>query len=153
MPNLDNRIPPPLIAASAALLIWLLSFLPGHFPLPYGLRIALMIVLFAMGILLGIGGVIAFKRAQTTVNPLKPETASTLVVGGVYQYSRNPMYTGLALWLVAWALYLDSVIALAGVAVFVGYMTRFQIKPEERAMQALFGAQFELYKARVRRWL
>lgn len=153
MPNLDNRIPPPLIAASAVLLIGLLSFLPGHFPLPYGLRIALMIVLFAMGILLGIGGVIAFKRAQTTVNPLKPETASTLVVGGVYQYSRNPMYTGLALWLVAWALYLDSVIALAGVAVFVSYMTRFQIKPEERAMQALFGAQFELYKARVRRWL
>lgn len=153
MPNLDNRIPPPLIAASAALLIGLLSFLPGHFPLPHGLRIALMIVLFAMGILLGIGGVIAFKRAQTTVNPLKPETASTLVVGGVYQYSRNPMYTGLALWLVAWALYLDSVIALAGVAVFVCYMTRFQIKPEERAMQALFGVQFELYKARVRRWL
>ncbi|MGL5740505.1 MAG: methyltransferase family protein, partial [Plesiomonas shigelloides] len=63
------------------------------------------------------------------------------------------MYTGLALWLVAWALYLDSVIALAGVAVFVSYMTRFQIKPEERAMQALFGVQFELYKARVRRWL
>lgn len=153
MPNLDNRIPPPLIAASAALLIVLLSFLPGHFPLPYGLRIVLMIALFGMGMLLGIGGVIAFKRAQTTVNPLKPETASTLVVGGVYQYSRNPMYTGLALWLVAWALYLDSVIALAGVAVFVSYMTRFQIKPEERAMQALFGAQFALYKARVRRWL
>lgn len=153
MSHLDNRIPPPLIAASAALLIWLFSFLPGHFPLTHGLRITLMTVLFGAGLLLGVGGITAFKRAQTTVNPLKPETATTLVTGGVYQYSRNPMYTGLALWLVVWALYLDSVLALAGVAAFVGYMTRFQIVPEEQAMQTLFGAQFTLYKARVRRWL
>lgn len=153
MVNLDNRLPPPLIAACAAVFIWLLSFLPGYFPLSDGVRLALMIFLIGAGATLGISGVIAFKRAKTTVNPLKPETASVLVTSGIYQYSRNPMYTGLAMWLMAWALYLNSVIALMGVVAFVWYMSRFQIVPEERAMLRLFGPQFELYKARVRRWL
>lgn len=72
---------------------------------------------------------------------------------GIYRYSRNPMYVGLAAMLSAWAIYLRSPVALSGVAVFILYMNRFQITPEERALESLFAEEFVAYRARVRRWL
>jgi len=87
------------------------------------------------------------------VNPLKPDSASALVVAGIYRWTRNPMYLGMATVLAAWGLYLANIGALAGVALFVAYMNRFQIAPEERALEARFGADFAAYRGRVRRWL
>ncbi len=98
-------------------------------------------------------GLIAFRASRTTVNPLKPERSTALVTGGVYRVTRNPMYLGMALLLLAWAVYLSSLLPLAGPVVFVLYITRFQIRPEERALQARFGDDFARYAARVRRWL
>jgi protein-S-isoprenylcysteine O-methyltransferase Ste14 len=63
------------------------------------------------------------------------------------------MYLGLLCLLIAWAVYLPSLWAFAGPVLFVGYIGRFQIAPEERALSALFGAQYSAYQARVRRWL
>ncbi len=100
-----------------------------------------------------IAGVVSFRQAKTTVNPLKPEKASSLVSSGIYRVSRNPMYVGFALFLLAWAVYLASLWALAGVAGFVLYINRFQIVPEERALKSLFGDEFEDYRMRVKRWL
>jgi len=118
---------------------------------------ALRVIVAALVALIGgffcIGGVVSFRRAKTTVNPLKPETASALVSSGIYQVSRNPMYVGFALFLVAWAVYLSSPLALVGVIGFVLYINRFQIQPEERALAALFAAEFERYKNSVRRWV
>jgi protein-S-isoprenylcysteine O-methyltransferase Ste14 len=95
----------------------------------------------------------SFRRAKTTVNPLKPETSAALVSTGVYSHTRNPMYLGMVLALFAWAVYLSSIWSLVGPAFFVLYITRFQIIPEERALDRLFGAPFAAYKTRVRRWL
>jgi protein-S-isoprenylcysteine O-methyltransferase Ste14 len=111
------------------------------------------ILVAAAGAAIAIAGVIQFARARTTVNPLQPDAASSLVSGGVYRWTRNPMYLGMALVLLAWAVYLSSVAALAVLPLFIVYINRFQIEPEERALQARFGAQFERYRKAVRRWL
>ncbi len=84
---------------------------------------------------------------------MKPEAASSLVVTGIYKVTRNPMYVGLSFLLLAWAVFLWSAWALLGPLVFLAYIFRFQIAPEERALATLFGADYSAYKARVRRWL
>jgi protein-S-isoprenylcysteine O-methyltransferase Ste14 len=75
------------------------------------------------------------------------------VCSGAYRFTRNPMYLGLLLVLFGWAAALSSALTLAGPVIFAEYISRFQIKPEERALAALFGSQYEQYKRRVRRWL
>jgi protein-S-isoprenylcysteine O-methyltransferase Ste14 len=95
----------------------------------------------------------AFRRQRTTINPLHPEKTSSLVTGGIYRISRNPMYVGMALLLLAWAVYLESPAALLGIGAFIAYITRFQIIPEESLLSRHFGAEFENYRQRVRRWL
>ena len=85
---------------------------------------------------------------------MKPETSAAIVSSGVYGLTRNPMYVGMAFILTAWAVYLGSVWALlAGPLAFAAYITRFQIKPEERVLAGRFGAEFSSYQARVRRWI
>ncbi|MBT4603874.1 MAG: isoprenylcysteine carboxylmethyltransferase family protein, partial [Bacteroidetes Order II. Incertae sedis bacterium] len=101
----------------------------------------------------GLSGVISFKKVGTTVHPMQPEKASALVTSGVYQVSRNPMYLGLLLGLISWGLYLSSLWAVACCVLFVAYMNRFQIAPEERAMEKRFGEDFNMYRQRTRRWL
>ena len=110
-------------------------------------------LVMAFGVALNLLPKLAFRRVGTTVNPLRPATSSMLVTHGVYRYTRNPMYLGMALGLVAVAVYLASVLALAGPLVFVHYMNRLQIGPEEAALEARFGSAFADYKRRVRRWL
>lgn len=107
----------------------------------------------AVGVSLDAIALLHFFRRRTTVNPLKPASATALVTGGIYRFSRNPMYLGLATLLLAWAFYLGNLAAFAGVALFVLYMNRFQIAPEERALEERFGAEYIAYRTRVRRWV
>jgi protein-S-isoprenylcysteine O-methyltransferase Ste14 len=75
------------------------------------------------------------------------------VSGDVFRFTRNPMYLSLLLYLLAWATYLSNWLPLLFVPVFVLYINELQIKPEERALSALFGAEYASYTGRVRRWL
>lgn len=113
----------------------------------------LAMILSAAGGVLALGGMAAFRSARTTTNPLRPEAAATIVSSGAYRVSRNPMYLGLLLCLAGWAVYLSHLIALAFPVLFVAYMNRFQILPEERALAEKFGAAYADYKHAVRRWL
>ncbi len=106
-----------------------------------------------LGALTCLAGVVAFRRAKTTVNPMKPDSTSSLVVSGIYGYTRNPMYLGFLLLLMAWAPALSNVLALVLLLAFVLYMTRFQILPEERLLASRFARDYAEYRARVRRWL
>lgn len=153
MKVLENKIPPPIVAVIFAVLMWGITKGVPSLEIPTAFRLLLAIFILGMGLSICIAGVVAFKRAKTTVNPLKPENASSLVTTGIYQISRNPMYLGFALSLVAWAVYLSSPAALLGVVGFVLYINKFQISPEERAIAALFGQAFESYQSQVRRWL
>ncbi len=113
-----------------------------------------MAILFAIsGIVLVVISMLAFRRASTTVDPFHPEETSHLVVDGVFRYSRNPMYVSLLLVLISWAIWLGSIYNVAVLALFVTYITFFQIKPEEEAMRFLFGESYEHYCAKIRRWI
>ncbi len=153
MGALENRVPPLLVAGLIALLMgFAANWLPS-IELAWAERLATALPVLFLGLAVCVAGVLSFRRARTTVNPLQPQQASSLVEAGIYRYSRNPMYLGFALILAAWALALASPLALLGVLIFVLYMNRFQIAPEERALEALFGEAFDGYRARVRRWL
>ena len=84
---------------------------------------------------------------------MSPESTSSLVTAGLYRYSRNPIYVADVIFLLSWAFYLNNPISLLGIVGFVLYMNRFQIQPEERALEANFGQAYLDFKARVRRWI
>lgn len=150
---LEKRIPPLILVLIVGAAMWGVSVLTSPLPLEDTFRRVTAGVLFVVGTLFPVAGVMAFRRARTTVDPRTPEASSALVCSGVYRYSRNPMYVGFMLWLVAWAVFLGSGWGLLGVVVFVLYMNRFQITPEERALRDLFGDEFRVYEQRVRRWI
>ena len=151
--RLENRIPPPAVGLLVAALMYAAAWLvpAAEFDLPW--RRPLAIAIAIVGAMVDIAAVVHFLRMKTTVNPLDPAAASKLVVSGLFRISRNPMYVGMAILLVAWGIHLANVAALALVAPFILYMNRFQIEPEERALRARFGAGYDAYRARVRRWL
>ena len=151
--NLEHRIPPPLVAVLTAAVMWGLSrLLPGD-NVPFLVCAVPAGMLALAGLAVMLAGVWSFRRARTTVNPLRPASASALVTGGIYRWTRNPMYLGMATLLLAWAAWLASPAALPGVLLFVAYIQRFQIQPEEEALERLFGDGYRDYCARVRRWL
>jgi protein-S-isoprenylcysteine O-methyltransferase Ste14 len=103
--------------------------------------------------LVAAAGILEFRRARTTVNPMTPGAASALVVRGVFRISRNPMYLGFSVILLGWAVFLQSASALVVLVAFIVYIDRFQIQPEEHALEKTFGVTFRDYARRVRRWL
>lgn len=150
---LEARVPPPVVALAAATIIWVIARLAPQLAMPSGTRVAMSLAILTAGVAFSAAGILSFRRAQTTANPTRPEEATSLVSTGIYRVTRNPMYFGILLILIAWAVFLSSAWALLGVAGFVLYMNRFQIAPEERALSRLFGSEYAAYKARVRRWL
>jgi len=147
--SLETRVPPLLLLGLLLLLAWFTGGPGFDFP---G-RAMLGLTAMAAGLGLKIVAALAFRARGTTVNPISPERSATLVVDGLYRVTRNPMYLGSALILAGWALYLGAWSAILTVPFFVFYMNRFQIGPEERALSALFGADYDAYRARVRRWI
>lgn len=150
---LENKVPPPVVALVCAGGMKLIS---AHSPVlaaPDPARRAAAGVLAAAGLGVAVAGLLSFKKAGTTANPLKPETATALVTGGIYRFTRNPMYLGVLTMLLAWAVWLAAPAALLGAAAFWAYIGRFQIGPEERVLERLFGREYADYCARAPRWL
>jgi protein-S-isoprenylcysteine O-methyltransferase Ste14 len=148
------KVPPVAVAGIAAALMYGLSIVLPQFAFPLPFKNAITVIVFLSGLLIAASGVVSFRRRETTVNPTRPSTASSLVANGVYRFSRNPMYLGLLLALVALGVYLTNPLIMLPVATaFIRYMNRYQIEPEEQALQQLFGEDFTAYKKTVRRWL
>jgi protein-S-isoprenylcysteine O-methyltransferase Ste14 len=97
-----------------------------------------------------LGAAIQFCQSHTTLNP---ESATAFVASGLFRYTRNPMYLGMALLVAATAVWFASLVGVVVLAGFCVYLTRFQIRPEERAMLRRFGAPYDIYMKQVRRWL
>lgn len=150
---LENRLPPPLVLLICVALVWVGYrtfgketaglWETGPWGVPY--------IIFGVAVILL--GVIQFRIEKTTVNPLDPEQASALVSGGVFSYTRNPMYLGMALILLGQIVSLGWPPGLIVLLAFIFYIQIFQIRPEERAMRALFGETFSHYCNQVRRWI
>jgi protein-S-isoprenylcysteine O-methyltransferase Ste14 len=133
--------------------MWGLARAFPAFDVPSGARIPVALAIAFAGFLLSVCGIVTFRRARTTINPHKPEDATSLVTSGPYRFTRNPTYAGVLLILIAWAAFLSSILALLGPITFVLYINRFQIAPEEHTLQRMFGSEYPAYKSRVRRWL
>ena len=153
MSALEHRIPPPVIGLITVALMWSVSSLGPSIPLAAEHRHWLVAGLILIGICFDLFGILAFRKLRTTVNPLKPERASSLVVDGIYRITRNPMYVGMGFLLLAWAVHLSAWLPFAFIPLFVLFLTRFQIVPEERILQKIFAEEYARYRARVRRWL
>ena len=153
--NLEHKIPPPVVGLACAGLAWLLAGAAPALALPWPARPALAVALLLAlaGLELELWGLWVFRRHRTTPNPLSPERARAVVQSGPYRFTRNPMYVGVALQLLGWCAYLRNPLALLALVVFVAYITRFQILPEERALAQNFGEPYLQYLRRVRRWL
>ena len=148
---LDHKIPPPLVTLVFIGLIYGTTNYAATDVFPYQNLIALGVLLIGLGFMFS--GVREFKKLQTTVNPLDLAAATTLATSGVFGFTRNPMYLGMSSILLAFCIYHGAWLGLPLIILFMVYITLFQIRPEEKAMQDLFGDAFEDYKAKVRRWL
>ena len=149
----ELKVPPPIVALLVAAGMWGISKMGASIEIPIIARHVVTATIALAGGCISLAGIVSFRRAKTTVNPLKPENTASLVTAGIYRFTRNPMYLGLLFVLLAWAVFLSSAWALVGPIAFVLYINRFQIAPEERVMATMFGVSYSEYKARVRRWL
>lgn len=150
---MNNRIPPPLVGLFTAGLMWLAAQHLSALQVVFPSQLILAAVLGFAGLVLDLVSVFGFFREKTTVNPLAPDRAEKLVVSGFYRFTRNPMYLGMAAMLLAWGLWLGNGASLACVAFFLGFITQFQIKPEEAALTEKFGKDYKAYCAKVGRWM
>lgn len=151
--NPELKVPPLLLTFFLGLVMWGIAFVTPGIAIPAFVRLACCGLLVSIGIAIIVSGALSFRRAGTTVNPTRPGSSTELVTGGIYRFTRNPMYVGMLLWLIAFGAWLANPWAMIPCVVFVLYMNRFQIGPEERALQTLFGDPYRTYTARVRRWI
>ena len=153
----EHKLPPPVIdAACAGLMWWLAGALPAlqlwpRGAWPFGLGAALGLAL--AGSVIALAGLVEFRRARTTFNPLDPARASALVTTGIYRVTRNPMYLGMLLVLLGLAVWLGNAAPFVVPPLSVLLLNQLQIRPEERILRERFGAHYARYAGRVRRWV
>lgn len=150
---LKTKVPPPIYALLAAALALGTNWLtPGWRVLP-GAALWIGVTIMVAGAALVIVAVIQLVRAQTTIEPMDPSRTTTIVASGAYGISRNPMYLAMFAEVLGLALILRNPLALIGPLLFPIVITLVQIIPEEQALGRKFGAVYEQYRTRVRRWI
>tara|TARA_B100000287_G_scaffold397077_1_gene413290 strand:- start:726 stop:1172 length:447 start_codon:yes stop_codon:yes gene_type:complete len=148
---MKTKIPPPVVTLVSALLIFFSKELFPSYAFDY--QSMLSIGVFISGLMILVSAVSLFKKKETTVNPMSPEKASSLVVDGVFKYTRNPMYLGMSVVLLSISIQFNLIGGLLIVCLFVAYITIFQIIPEEEAMEENFGEEYLSFKKSTRRWI
>ena len=146
--NLDTKIPPPIVTIIILSIIYLFDLNE------YNLNTDIIsIITLFIGLIFIISAVIQFINRKTTVNPTKPHKTSTLVITGTYKITRNPMYLGMLLIIISFALYNASIISIILIPLFIFYINKFQIESEEFEMRKKFGKEYEDYCKKVDRWI
>jgi len=149
-------IPIMQVFIAVILMVTLAKLSPEFIPQPaYSWHFSrnLSIILFILATVIGVLAVYCFRKEKTTVNPTRPEKSSSIVDTGIYRFSRNPMYLALLLIIIALAVYLQNIASFFIIPLFIAYITRYQIIPEERMLTILFGEDYKDYCQKVRRWL
>jgi protein-S-isoprenylcysteine O-methyltransferase Ste14 len=153
MKFLELKVPPPLVMFLFGAAMWFVARATTNSTIPHDARLVVAVAMVVGAAVIALSGIVAFRRARTTVNPLHPDASTSIVTTGIFRFTRNPMYLGLFLVLLAWSVLLSNVIAAFIPILFVIYMNVFQIGPEERALTAKFGAVYTDYLRAVRRWI
>ena len=151
--NAGVHFPPPFIYLGGLLAGWLLGRFA--FPLPLnrlgGAVLPVGATLVVLGVALVAWGMLTFRRAHTAIVPHHP--ASSIVTSGPYRFTRNPMYTGLAIAYCGAAAVMNSAWPLVLLPLVIALVVRFVIDREEAYLASAFGADYSAYRQRVRRWL
>ena len=148
---MNNKIPPPIIALVCALGI--LFSKPFFREYSNVNNSSISILFFLIGIACFFFAIKLFKKHNTTISPLKPEKATSLIVSGIYMYSRNPMYLGMLFILISISIRFNIIGGIISISTFIIYITKFQIIPEEEQLKRIFGEKFLNYKKKTRMWL
>ena len=149
--HIKTKIPPPLVALTFGFLI---NYTKNIFPkIEVKNEFIFGSFMIISGLIIILSAIILFKKYKTTITPLNPSNATKLITGGIYKFSRNPMYLGLLLVLVGISIILNLTGGFFFILLFILYINLFQIIPEENAMVDLFKNEFLEYKKNVRRWI
>ena len=148
---MKTKIPPPIISLICIVINYLFTYLINPIKFPNIEIIGGLILL--LGVTTAMLATLLFKKDKTTVNPMNPEETTTLVTTGIFSITRNPMYLGLFLSISSTILFFCSWFGIIILIFFVWYITKFQIIPEEEAMEKLFGNKYDEYRQNVRRWI
>lgn len=146
------RVPPPILLLLSILGMYLLSRFYPVMTFDFDGKSLLISMLCFIGVIPGFTAIIAFAKANTTIDPRYPQKTSRLVTTGIYRLTRNPMYLGLVFFLFAAAFYFSALSCFVVVPVFIWVMNNFQIEPEEAVLLAMFGEDYQHYCQTVRRW-
>jgi protein-S-isoprenylcysteine O-methyltransferase Ste14 len=147
------KIPPVIVTLVSILMMWGTTNLDIRIDARFHVSIWVSVTCTIIGLVIGITGVLQFIAHKTTVNPHRPKNSSSLVSGGIYKYTRNPMYLALLILLISIGFYLGSFLAFLILPLFILYMNKYQIIPEERVLDEIFGDDYKKYQERVRRWI
>jgi len=148
---LKTKIPPPIIAIAFIVILYISSLWMDRFIFEGQSIFSLFIFILGLGCVLSAST--QFRRINTTLNPLHPESASYLVVDGIFKFTRNPMYVGLCAVILAFGFYVGTWFVFILLPLFVISINYLQIVPEEVALQKLFGDEYVSYCNSVRRWI
>ena len=148
---MSTKIPPPIVTLIFGLIIFFSKSLFPIFNFNNSNYVSLIFLIF--GFIILITAVKSFKKHQTTINPLNPDQASSLVNSGIFGFTRNPMYLGMLFILLSISFKFNILGGIIICFLFKIYITRFQIVPEEEAMEKIFKKDFIEYKKKVRRWI
>ena len=147
---LNTKIPPPIVTLVSIVIIYLFESKIEYSQLHLK---AIGITFLILGLTLIFLAVLKFIKTKTTVDPTRPHKTSILVITGIYKLTRNPMYLGMLFLIMAYAIYNNNIFGCIVVPIFIFYMNKFQIEPEEIEMRKKFGESFENYCKKVNRWL
>ena len=147
---LNTKIPPPIVTLLCSGIIYLFeSQIEYSEP---DLK-AVGIIFLILGLIIIFSAVLKFIKTKTTVDPTRPHKTSNLVINGIYKITRNPMYLGMLFLIMAYAIYNNNVMGCIIIPIFIFYINKFQIEPEEIEMRKKFGESFENYFKKLNRWL
>lgn len=153
MDKLERKIPPVALFVIFVILMTVIDKVWVVFRFEFPLNLFVAVAAVGLSGVIGLAGVYEFRKAKTTVNPINVEAASTVVDSGIFAYTRNPMYLALMILLVGLGYWQQNILCLLLSYGFVMYLNRFQIRPEEKALENNFGPEYLDYKQRVRRWI
>ena len=150
---MQPKILPVTYVAVTAVLMYIVAKIFIVFTYEFGYQLPVSLFIFIAGLLVVLAGGVQFRKAATTINPLAPHETSALVNSGVYRLSRNPMYLGFLMFLIAWNVYLGNLVSALFLPLFIIVITVRQILPEERILEEIFGEEYRHYLKSVRRWI
>jgi len=148
--QMKTLIPPPIVTI---VFLFVIFFTKDIFRFSIELPTLLGYITIVAGLIIIFVAAKQFKAANTTINPMKPETASILVSNGVFSYSRNPMYLGMLIIIIGFSIIHNPIAIIVFMPLWMLYMINFQIIPEEEAMKILFKEEFLNYAKKTRRWI